>query len=190
MSFVVTIGDWLTERIVFAVLLAALLFAVGLNAAGAQEWPFLGGDAGGSRYSALTQIDRDNVGRLQVAWTYRTGEARKLEGIGFPVFHSLHATPILMPEAAGRSLLLCTDFNRIIALDPGTGKERWVFDPQVKIEPAGQYKCRGIAWWHDTGLSQDAACAWRVFTKPATVACSPSTPGRAGAAPALATTVK
>ncbi len=163
MSVAVTIGDSPTERIVFAVATAALLLAAGVRSAGAQEWPFLGGDAGGSRYSALTEIDRDNVGDLQVAWTYRTGEAQKIEGLGYRVFHSLHATPILMPEAAGRALLLCTDFNRIIALDPGTGRERWVFDPQVKLEPDGQYKCRGIAVWHDAGVSQDAACAWRVF---------------------------
>lgn len=46
---------------------------------GAQEppsgdWPVYGGDAGGGRYSALEQIDRSNVGGLEVAWTFRTGE--------------------------------------------------------------------------------------------------------------------
>src|SRR2546428_8873114 len=38
------------------------------------EWPSYGNDVGGTRYSPLAQIDRGNVGRLRVAWTYRTGE--------------------------------------------------------------------------------------------------------------------
>ena len=38
------------------------------------EWPSYGNDIGGTRYSPLAQIDRGNVGRLRVAWTYRTGE--------------------------------------------------------------------------------------------------------------------
>jgi len=39
-----------------------------------QEWPFYAGDAGGTKYSALDQINRANVTRLKQAWTYRTGE--------------------------------------------------------------------------------------------------------------------
>jgi quinoprotein glucose dehydrogenase len=76
----------------------------------------------------------------------------------------LHGTPILSPPEAGQSLLLCTDFNRIIALDPATGEERWVFDPEVKLKPFGQYKCRGISLWHDDEVPLDQACSWRVYT--------------------------
>ena len=54
-------------------LLAVL--AAPLAAAPAQEWPVFGGDPGGMRYSALTDIDRRNVAGLQVAWTWATGEA-------------------------------------------------------------------------------------------------------------------
>ena len=43
-------------------------------AAGLMGWPYYGGDAGGSRYSEASQINRENVSRLQVAWTYRTGD--------------------------------------------------------------------------------------------------------------------
>ena len=39
-----------------------------------DQWPAYGGDPGGTRYSALTQIAHRNVGDLQVAWTYRTCE--------------------------------------------------------------------------------------------------------------------
>ncbi|MFI4946653.1 MAG: hypothetical protein ACHP85_25465, partial [Burkholderiales bacterium] len=44
-------------------------------AARAQDvgWTHYGADAGGTRYSAARQIDRTNVARLKLAWTYRTG---------------------------------------------------------------------------------------------------------------------
>ena len=38
------------------------------------DWPYYGGDAGGSRYSPLTQINRSNVARLTLAWEYHTGD--------------------------------------------------------------------------------------------------------------------
>ena len=40
----------------------------------AQEWSAYGGDAGGTRYSGLKQIDLSNVNQLQVAWTFHTGD--------------------------------------------------------------------------------------------------------------------
>lgn len=57
----------------------ALIVAFVTTASDAQtvsdlEWPAYGGDAGGTRYSSLTQINKDNVSQLQLAWTYRTGE--------------------------------------------------------------------------------------------------------------------
>lgn len=128
----------------------------------AEGWISYGGDKGGTRYSELDQINRDNVQDLEVAWTYRTGELQRRPN--FFVFHSLHGTPILTPEQAGRSLLLCTDFNRIISLDPATGEENWMFDPEVELEPFGQYKCRGVSLWHDENAPLEQVCAWRVYT--------------------------
>ena len=97
-------------------------------------WAQVGGDQGGSRYSPLTQIDRSNVWRLEKAWTWRHGEF-----VRFPErrpFSGFHATPILLPEAAGGGLALCTPSNRLVALDPVTGKERWSFDPQIQVTRA------------------------------------------------------
>jgi quinoprotein glucose dehydrogenase len=39
-----------------------------------SEWHYYGGDEGGSRYSNLSQINRENVRELRRAWTYHTGE--------------------------------------------------------------------------------------------------------------------
>src|SRR3954451_6451435 len=49
------------------------------------EWPAHGHDVGGMRHSPLTQIDRDNVGELQVAWTFHTGELETYQGTNFPI---------------------------------------------------------------------------------------------------------
>ena len=51
----------------------ALGLALHLGVAGAEGWAYYGGDEGGSRYSPLQQINRDNVGKLELAWHYRTG---------------------------------------------------------------------------------------------------------------------
>jgi quinoprotein glucose dehydrogenase len=143
-------------------LAACLTGLLCLASAAAAEWSSYGGDPGGTRWSELRQIHRGNVADLKLAWTYRTGDATRASKVF--TFHSLHGTPILAPAAAGGTLLLCSDYNRIIALDPATGRERWAFDPAVRIEPFGQYKCRGIALWQDRSAAADDACAWRVFT--------------------------
>src|SRR5262245_31088360 len=43
---------------------------------GVRDWKYYGGDPEGTRFSALTQINRSNVSQLKIAWTYRTGEQR------------------------------------------------------------------------------------------------------------------
>src|SRR5437764_13769484 len=89
-----------------------------------DEWPAYGRDAGGSRYSPAAQINRDNVNRLRVAWTYHTGATPATVAGRISAFE---ATPIL----ADGVLYLSTPFNRVIALDPRTGAERWAYDPKV-----------------------------------------------------------
>jgi len=133
-----------------------------IEARAAGDWTHYGGDEGGSHYSTLDQINRENVAHLGLAWSYQTGEiARHPERTAFASFH---VTPLLLPEAAGRSLVLCTPFNRIIALDPASGRERWTYDPDIELGPMGvRYNCRGIAYWEDTRASVTAACRHRLF---------------------------
>jgi quinoprotein glucose dehydrogenase len=141
--------------------LAAALAAAALGLvapAHAQEWPVYGGDAAGTRYSGAAQITKANVGRLAVAWTYRTGEAER-RGDAFKQ-SAFQATPVL---ADGR-LVFCTPFDRVVALDAATGREDWVFDPNIATSPAGMgFICRGVALWRDTRPAPGAACATRVF---------------------------
>src|SRR2546421_8027370 len=81
-------------------------------------WPVWGHGAMGQRHSANTQITPDNVKDLKVAWTYRTGD---LSGPGDKALLAFEATPILV----NKTLYLCSPRNRIAALDPITGKEKW-----------------------------------------------------------------
>jgi len=89
------------------------------------DWPSYGHDAGGMRYSPLTQIARDNVARLKVAWTFHTGDIS--DGHNGQKRSGFETTPIVVDG----TLFLTTGFNRVIALDPETGAERWSYDPQI-----------------------------------------------------------
>src|SRR3954469_4601363 len=85
----------------------------------ADEWPTYGRDPGGSRYSPLTQITPENVGQLRTAWTFHTGDIS--DGANGANPSGFETTPLLID---GR-LCLTTPFNRIIALDPATGRQLW-----------------------------------------------------------------
>lgn len=106
-------------------------------------WPHYGGDPGGHRFSAATEIDTGNVANLEVAWQYSTGDLeRKADGMSRS---TAEGTPILVDDR----LVFCTPFNEIIALDPGTGAEAWRFDAEIDLgqRPGNGFVCRGVAQW-------------------------------------------
>ena len=130
-----------------------------------SEWPNYGNDPGGMRYSSLSQINNENVTKLQVAWTFHTGDIS--DGKGERRRSGFESTPIMVDG----TLYLTTPFNRIIALDPISGKQRWAFDP--KIDPTWQSGDglinRGVASWVDEAKlknensSSRTACHRRIF---------------------------
>ena len=93
------------------------------------DWPAYGHDAGGMRYSPLTQINPKNVSKLHRAWIYHTGDTG----------NQFETTPIV----AGNRMYLSTQIGRVVALEPETGKEIWTFDPKVR-RPREH---RGVAYW-------------------------------------------
>jgi quinoprotein glucose dehydrogenase len=146
------------------------VFAAGVVACGGgrttgndsgAEWPVYGGDAGGSRFSPLAQISRETVGRLVVAWRYRTGETE-------PRFATANETSLeVTPIVVDGTLYLSTPLGRVIALDPSSGAERWVFDPQIdRTVDYGDFTNRGVATWLDPDAKADAACRRRIFVAP------------------------
>src|ERR1700722_9589830 len=88
------------------------------------DWAVYGGDAGGQKYSPLKQIDRKNVGSLEVAWTFHTGDAYQPKNDRSTAFE---ATPLYVDG----TLYIGTPLGRVIAIDPVTGKERWSYDGKV-----------------------------------------------------------
>ena len=123
-----------------------------------SHWGWYGGDAGGARQSMLAQIDRSNVEELEIAWTYRTGEL----GAGFKRADKLtfEATPILV-----RGLLyLSTATSIVIALDPGSGQERWRYDPKIsRSRDYAEAASRGVSSWIDRTADPAAPCAHRII---------------------------
>jgi quinoprotein glucose dehydrogenase len=124
-----------------------------------DDWPFYGHDAGGMRFSPLTQINRANVAGLRVAWTFHTHDVAERHG------HTKRSGFESTPLVVDGTLYLTTPFNRVIALDPETGAQRWSYDP--KIELAGDYGDglvnRGVATWVDATRANGRPCRRRIF---------------------------
>ena len=123
------------------------------------EWPSYGNDVGGTRYSRLAQIHRGNVGRLRVAWTYRTGEVAGVSPGGFG-FTAFEATPLMVDG----TMFLSTPYDHVIALDPETGRERWRYDPNIdRSRFLAILTSRGVSSWLDPAPRADGACRRRIF---------------------------
>jgi quinoprotein glucose dehydrogenase len=147
-----------------AALLAAALSACAprhVNAPPAPDvdWPFYGADAGGQRFSPAAQITPANVKALKAAWSFSTGDASEKGRLSRDF--AFEDTPIL----AGGRLYVCASFNEVMALDPGTGRPFWRFDPRVDptVQYPNSYNCRGVAYWRDPSAAAGAVCAERIF---------------------------
>jgi quinoprotein glucose dehydrogenase len=128
------------------------------SAALADEWLSYGRDPGGTRFSPLAQIKPENVGRLHRVWTFHTGDiAPAPNGDARSGFET---TPLLVDG----KLFITTGFNRVIALDPVTGRQIWAFDPKLnRAQPYGDgFINRGLAFWRDTN-SPNGVCALRLY---------------------------
>jgi quinoprotein glucose dehydrogenase len=126
------------------------------------DWPEYAGDKGGQHYSPLTQVTRANVGRLELAWSHRSGDF--FAGSAERSSTALQVTPIVVRD----TLYYCTPYMRVFALDPETGEERWSFDPELRGRGVGgpyPLTCRGVAYWEESGAVSDGsrACARRIL---------------------------
>ena len=113
------------------------------------EWPYYGGDPGGSRYSPLTDINAGNLSRLRIAWQWKHWETRLEEFGTTPGF--FESTPLMIDGV----LYVTTPYNSAAALDAETGKELWRFDGEAyklgQILSGSGWKLRGTAVWRDGG---------------------------------------
>ena len=108
-----------------------------------EDWRAYGRTEFGQRFTPLTQITPSNVKNLKVAWTFRTGDS---QGKDDPVETTFEVTPIKV----GNTLYLCSQHQRLFAVDAKTGKLRWSYDPRLQDNPTFQHlTCRGVAY-HET----------------------------------------
>lgn len=121
------------------------------------EWPSWGGSAAGQRFSPLREITTANVAKLELAWTYRHGDASGPTSEHGPT--AFEASPIVV----GDTLYFCTPYNRVIALDAERGTMRWRFDPQVRLRGVLTPTCRGVSFARIGGTRAGEPCASRIF---------------------------
>lgn len=128
------------------------------------DWRAYGRSQYGQRYSPLAEITPENARRLEVAWTFRTGDG---QGPNDSAETTFEVTPIKV----GDTLYLCSQHQILFALDAKTGHERWRFDPKLKSDPRFQHlTCRGVSY-HETaagatdttGAPAPAECPRRIF---------------------------
>lgn len=122
---------------------------------GQKDWAHWGNTTAGNRFAALDQINKGNIDKLQVAWTFRTGDIPQSTGAG--------AEDQNTPLQIGDTVYTCTAYGKVFALDADTGAQRWKFDPQGTA-PNWQ-RCRGLGY-AETPVSSDnqpAACMKRLF---------------------------
>ena len=94
-------------------------------------WPINGG-IDNIRYSPLSQINRENVSKLQVAWTYDSHDAFKAS--------EMQSNPVVVDGV----LYVTTPTLKVVAVNAGTGKEIWKFDPSGGASPGARFRHRGV----------------------------------------------
>ncbi len=115
----------------------ALLISFAFGAFAQSDCPVYAGNSAGTRYSTLAQINRQNAAKLQVAWTYDTGDTFANS--------EMQCNPIVVDGV----MYATTPKLRLIALDAATGKLRWSFDPFASERVIGKSRNRGVTYWSE-----------------------------------------
>ena len=126
----------------FSVLLLLNLFAHSTHAqrsqiGAAKNWSVYGGGPESTRYSRLSQINRENVRNLKVAWTFDSGDA-------YPG-SEMQCNPLVVNGV----LYATTPKVNVVALNAATGKLLWRFDPHQGRKVLGKIRNRGVTYWSD-----------------------------------------
>jgi quinoprotein glucose dehydrogenase len=110
----------------------------------AHEWRYYGGDAAGTKYSVLDEINRSNVHQLRPAWVFDTGDFS--DGTRYPGRSAFETTPLVVDGL----MYLASSFHRLFALDAETGSVLWQFDPRFdRSTRVTLYFTRGVTYWSD-----------------------------------------
>lgn len=108
------------------------------TAAAGNDWFSYGRTGEGARYAPFDQINRANVGELEVAWTARTG---------FVAAQSEHLQDQNTPLFVDGTLYQCAAGSQVTALDGTTGQIKWQFDPQAAKNSPFWKRCRTLGYF-------------------------------------------
>ncbi|MDN8247087.1 membrane-bound PQQ-dependent dehydrogenase, glucose/quinate/shikimate family [Acinetobacter baumannii] len=117
------------------------------------DWSAYSRDTMGTRYSPFTQINRDNVKNLKLAWTYRTGR-----NLSDP-----NQVDQNTPLQIANTLYTCTPENNIHAINATTGKLVWKFE--INASTPAWSRCRGLGYYHDKEqVKEGQSCTSRIIS--------------------------
>jgi quinoprotein glucose dehydrogenase len=108
-----------------------------------RTWSTYGGSPANIHYSSLNQVNRKNVSKLQIAWTFDTGDA-------FPG-SEMECNPIIV----NGTLFATSPKLRLFAVDAATGRSKWIFDPNQGHPVRVKMRNRGVAYWRDPSGASD-----------------------------------
>ncbi|MFT4548378.1 MAG: quinoprotein glucose dehydrogenase [Verrucomicrobiales bacterium] len=103
-----------------------------LVAAENVDWPVYLGGKERNLYSPVDQINRENVSKLEVAWTFESGERGEYQANNLIV---------------GGVLFTPTQSRKVVALDAATGRGIWTWDPAGERSGKGRGRQRGLVFW-------------------------------------------
>ena len=128
-----------------------------------DDWTSYGKDSGGGHFSKADEITPENVKKLKKIWVHRSGDYKggaNSAGVkGGEYQTSFQATPLLVDD----TLFYCTSYNRVFALNPETGEEKWVFDPKLKKGGRAILACRGLSSWKDQTKLKSDSCYHKII---------------------------
>lgn len=144
--------------ILFLIVITVNITSAQSPASADKEWHSYGNDAGGKRYSPLKQINDGNVKKMKQAWTFHTGELQTYKGTHVIEKAAFEATPVMIDG----TLYFSTPTCRVFAVDAGTGKEKWMYDPKINLKADySEITSRGVSVW--TSAEKNGQKETRVF---------------------------
>lgn len=138
----------------FLILLSQILLQCDAKRDNYGDWEVYGGNKSANHYSSLNMIDTDNVAKLHIAWQYHTGDADTVK------YSQMQCNPIVIDGL----MYVTSPTLKLIALDPSSGIQKWVFDPDQRNKNREFYQFflnnnRGVTYWGDNTEKRILYCA-------------------------------
>ena len=129
-----------------ALIVAAALFPAVITAQ--SQWNTYSADNGNTKYSSASEIKKDNVGELEIAWRWTSPDNAVVADRSDLRLGLFKGTPVLHGDA----LYIATGLHQVVSIDPRSGETRWTYDPEIYERGTPQrvgFIHRGVSAWRD-----------------------------------------